>query len=207
MFVFYIIFVLYIHSLKINVHWDYCSQLSSTAKPTDINSVEAPYQDYFKKVFRVDGLTYWWYLTHLKLQSEQKRHNRYKVIYCYMIVNALVPNPGLTLTQDSRRGPLISGMRAKKGCCGWFIYLRESSSHSSGPKLFNCLPRNVHFYASARYGLDVFTFFLDHYQHFLTLIIPWVWDPHTQHLTLFWPMFISDHWTTWAGVPRHISSG
>ena len=43
-------------------------------------------------------------------------NERYKIIYYHKIINVLVPNPGLTLnTLDSRRCPLITGMRAKKG--------------------------------------------------------------------------------------------
>ena len=142
-------------------HLDYCSQLWSPTKSEAINSLEAPLRAYSKKVLGAYGLSYWGCLKLLKLSSMQRWHDRYKIIYCHKILNGLVPNPGLTLTLDSRRGPLIAGMRARRGFLDHFKSLRDSSFLVSSPKVFNCLPKNVHKFAS--HSLDVFKFILDSY--------------------------------------------
>ena len=149
-------------------HLDYCSQLWSPAKTLEIDSLEAPLRAFSKNVRGAEGRSYWERLKLLKLSSVQRRHDRYKIIYCYKIINGLVPNPGLNLNPGSRRGPLITGGRARKGFSDRFDTLKAASFLVSGPKLFNCLPRSVREHASVDkngklFGLEIFKTVLDLY--------------------------------------------
>ena len=149
------------HSL-VEPHLDYCSQLWSPAQSIEINSLEAPLRAYSKKCNGADGLSYWRHLKLLNLTSMQRRHDRYKIIYCFKIVNGLVPNPGLSLNvQDSRRGPVLLGPRLRCGASDHICTLRRNSFLVSGPKVFNCLPKNVRCFSG--HNLEVFKFVLDNY--------------------------------------------
>ena len=143
-------------------HLDYCSQLWSPADSTLINSLEAPLRAYSKRIYGAAGLSYWGRLKLLKLSSTQRRHDRYKILYCFKILNGLVPNPGLTLNAlDSRKGPTISGPQSRCGGSTHMKTLKDNSFLVSGPAVFNCLPKNVRSYSS--HSLEVFKFMLDSY--------------------------------------------
>lgn len=75
-------------------HLDYCSQLWSPSKSTLIQDLEAPLRSYSRQVWGLCELPYRDRLKRLKLSSTQRRHERYKIIYCYKIIRGLVPNPG-----------------------------------------------------------------------------------------------------------------
>ena len=73
------------------------------------------------------------------MYSQQRRSERYRIIYTWKILEGLVPNCGIESDTSMRRGrvcrvPITHGRQAVKS-------LREQSFQMSGPKLFNCLPK------------------------------------------------------------------
>ena len=56
---------------------------------------------------QIDGLSeidYWTRLKMLKIYSEERRHERYLILYCLKIMLGIVPNFGLTWHSTSRSG-------------------------------------------------------------------------------------------------------
>ena len=75
------------------------------------------------------------------MYSQQRRSERYKIIYTWKILEGLVPNCGINLTNSDRRGrsciiPTSRGSTIVKN-------LREQSFQVMGPKLFNILPKQI----------------------------------------------------------------
>ena len=73
--------------------------------------------------------------------SQQRRIERYKIIYVWKSLENIVPDTNISLANDesSRIGrmcrvPALKPKERKK---------REESFQSAGPKLFNCLPKSI----------------------------------------------------------------
>ena len=86
-------------------------------------------------------MTYWERLKKLKMNSQQRRLERYKIIYVWKTLEKLVPDANLMLAKDEtdRVGrkckiPPLKLRERKK---------REESFQVAGPMLFNCLPKEI----------------------------------------------------------------
>ena len=83
-------------------------------------------------------------LNKLKMISQQRRLERYRMIYVWKILEGLAPDPGLAgcVTGD-RRGRECLIPRIKSTASEKIKTLREASFQVHGPKLFNMLPKNI----------------------------------------------------------------
>ena len=120
---------------------DYCSQLYFPTQSKDIENLENLFKKYSKKIPEVSQMDYWSRLKHLKMYSQQRRAERYKIIYTWKVLEGLVPNCGIKHHQNERRGrlceiPQSKGRQAVKS-------LRENSFQVAGPRLFNSLPKSL----------------------------------------------------------------
>ena len=91
----------------------------------------------------MDNLNYWERLKFLKLNSQERRMERYRIIYTWKIIEGLVPNCGEKVHTNERRGrlseiPPINGRATQR-----LKTLREKSFNIHGPKLFNALPCSI----------------------------------------------------------------
>ena len=127
-------------------HLDYCSQLWS---PSDVGSTQR--LELLQKAFtsRIEGmssLNYWDQLRHLRLQSLERRRERYQIIYTWRIIEGQVPNFDSTpikVTLSDRRGrscvlPSIASTASHR-----IKSIRFASLPHKGPRLFNCLPLSI----------------------------------------------------------------
>ena len=94
--------------------------------------------------------------------SIQRRLERYRIIYCWKILEDQVPNCGIskiTDSENSRQGRRLSvpNTTGKTSVCK----MREQSFLLNGPKLFNCLPPKIRNMSGV--GLDEFKSSLDKY--------------------------------------------
>ena len=119
-------------------HLDYCSQLWAPAtEGKQLSQVETVLRNYTKKVPATSGMNYWQRLQFLRMNSEQRRIERYRMIYVWKIFKGLAPNPGIEIlsNNDSRgrtcRVPFTRNRR------------RLESFNVVGPKLFNSLPKDL----------------------------------------------------------------
>ena len=90
------------------------------------------------------NMNYWQRLKELKMNSEQRRLERYRVIYTWKVVQGLVPNPGIVEAKANE----YLGRR----CCLPKLNhrtrmsiptLKNHSFQTNGPVLFNSLPKAI----------------------------------------------------------------
>ena len=84
---------------------------------------------------------YWQRLKMLKMYSQQRRMERYRVLYVWKILQGISPNCGLEMTYNERRGREVKIPPIKSK--GTVQSLRESSFQVMGPRLFNSLPKSL----------------------------------------------------------------
>ena len=74
----------------------------------------------------------------LKMYSQERRMERYRIIYAWKILEGISPNCGLVSQTSDRRGRelRIPAIRGKER----IQTLREASFQVHGPRLFNSLP-------------------------------------------------------------------
>ena len=122
-------------------HIDYCSQLYLPSKATELQLIENLQKSYTKKIPELANLDYWSRLRALKMYSQQRRLERYRIIYAWKIIEGLAPNCGITVQPSGRRGRelQVPQLRGKPGIQS----LRSQSFQVHGPQLFNSLPKSI----------------------------------------------------------------
>ena len=104
--------------------------------------VEKVLRDFTKRIPELKGKNYWQRLEAMKMNSEQRRFERYKIIYMWKIINDQVPNCGVEWTEATERKGRMCKIPNLKGSSK-VQKLREQSFQMAGPKLWNCLPKSV----------------------------------------------------------------
>ena len=149
----------YMWKTLVQCHIDYCSQLYLPGKPSDLERLENLQRVYTKKIPAVKHLDYWQRLKELKMLSQERRMERYRAIYVYKVVEGLVPNCGLEVTEGERRGREILVPKSKG--TQRVQTMRERSFQVNGAKIFNSLPKSVR--NITRVSVDDFKAKLDEY--------------------------------------------
>ena len=131
-------FMKFIWKSLIQPHIDYCSQLYLPTSQGEMESIENLQKVFTKKIPALDKLNYWERLKKLKMYSQQRRLERYRILYAWKILSNLAPNCGLVEVTSERRGrqlriPLHKGRPGVKS-------LRDQSFQVHGPQLFNFPP-------------------------------------------------------------------
>ena len=134
-------FMKFMWKTLIQGHIDYCSQLYLPTQSGDIQQIENLQKCFTKKIPSIRHLNYWDRLRVLKMNSQQRRLERYRIIYTWKILEGLAPNCGLEVTNTDRRGrevriPPLKGNQSVRT-------LREQSFQVNGPKLFNSVPIKI----------------------------------------------------------------
>ena len=62
-------------------HLDFCSQLWSPSEGPNLVKVEKVLRDFTKRIPELKGKNYWQRLEAMKMNSEQRRFERYKIIW------------------------------------------------------------------------------------------------------------------------------
>ena len=125
----------------IQPHFDYCSQLMNLNQ-SSISRLEKLQSVYTCKIKFTDDLNYWDRLKSCQMLSQERRMQRYKIIYIWKILEGRVPNCGIKETENIRKGRLCM-IPPLKMCSARVKTLRENSFQIVGPKLFNCLPDKI----------------------------------------------------------------
>ena len=120
---------------------DYCSVLWSPKKLALMRTLEKIQADFTRKLagmYHDNGnrMDYWERLESLKLNSIERRHERYAVIYVWKILHGLAHNPGLIFQRSERRG-MFCKIPEHTGV------LREESFMVWGPRVFNAMPKDI----------------------------------------------------------------
>ena len=125
--------------------FDYCSQLYSPSKVSEIQQLELVQRSFLRRINGSSSTNYWQLLHQLNIHSLERRRERYQIIYIWKILEGLVPNLSTASSE------IISKENDRRGrtCYQRALYrssyqqLRSNTLSVRGVKLFNCLPKNI----------------------------------------------------------------
>ena len=143
---------------------DYCSQLWSPADQLSINKLESVQQNLVSRIkdSKLDSLNYWEKLKELRLYSQQRRRERYMIIFLWKISQGMVSGYNVQFASDgTRRGRSIVPNPIVKSAPTLVRNARERSLGVKGAQIFNLLPdslrgMNTEHVDSFKNHLDVF---------------------------------------------------
>ena len=130
---------------------DYCSQLWSPMEKGSIQSLEMVQRTFLRKIKSISNLTYWEQLKKLRMFSQERRRERYSIIYVWRILEEQVPNiyhsgnvtGSIVAKFHCRRGRICSVPPLNTQSPKAVQNLREASLPVRGQRLFNTLPQEV----------------------------------------------------------------
>ena len=98
-----------------------------------------------KRIPEVRNKNYWERLKILKMNSQQRRLERYRIIYTWKILEGIVPNCGLYQSESTseRAGRKCTIPTVKSTTRQSVKTLRWQSFQVHGPQLFNSLPKYI----------------------------------------------------------------
>jgi hypothetical protein len=133
----------------VQCHIDYCSQLYMPGQSKDMQSIEKLFYDFTSKIPELRGENYWKRLQSLKMLSQERRMERYRILYVWKILEGFAPNCGVELAAENLR----LGRRCK-------VPNLAQSFQINGIRLFNRLPKHLR---NMTRNLDDFKAELDHF--------------------------------------------
>ena len=128
----------------IQPHIDYCSQLWMPPQGQKLEKVERLLKSWTSRIPTMRNLTYWQRLKEMKMYSEQRRLERYRVIYTWKVLQGLVPNPGIVEAQENEYlGRRCQIPRLNHRSRMSTQTMKESSFQTNGPQLFISLSKCI----------------------------------------------------------------
>ena len=124
-------------------HVDYCSQLYFQGQSADLETLEDLQRKYTKKIKGLHNLNYWERLHSLHLYSQERRIERYRILYVWKTIEGRVPNCGIKTKSTDRHGSLCEVPKLKNNAKTRIKTLQEKRFTINGPMLFNILPKEV----------------------------------------------------------------
>ena len=123
---------------------DYCSQLWYPHLKKDINRLEYVQRNFTSKINGMEGLNYRQRLASLKMCSQERRRDRYMVIFIWKISMGLVEGYSMDFSQsNNRRGRECSVKTVVNTSPASVKRTRENSLAVKGAKMFNMLPSHI----------------------------------------------------------------
>ena len=126
-------------------HIDYGSQVWQPQQSTDLQRIEKLFKTFSKQITEIRDESYWERLSLLKMYSQQRRLERYRILYTWKALEGLVPDCGIKSknSRDSRLGRVCEIPQISKKATQRVKTLREQSFQVHGPRLFNSLPKPI----------------------------------------------------------------
>jgi hypothetical protein len=109
----------------------------------ELQRIENLQKIYTKKIPQARELNYWERLKVLKMNSQQRRFERYRILYIWKVLEGLAPNCGIEESNSDRAGRQCSLPKIKAKTRHKIKTLRNQSFQIHGPQLFNTLPKHL----------------------------------------------------------------
>ena len=128
----------------VRCHLEYCSPLWNPHKVSDIQKLEGIQRSFTAKIHGMRDLHYWDRLRHLSFMSLQRRRERYIVIHMWKLYHGCSSNDlQIKFNKHKRHGILADVPVLRKGCKSRHSTLNEHSFRVMGPRLWNCIPKQI----------------------------------------------------------------
>ena len=128
----------------VQCHVDYCSQLYKPGQAQGLQNLERLFYNFTSKIPEIRNLDYWSRLQTMKMYSQKRRMERYRILYMWKILKGLVPNCGVQLSPyNERRGRSVAVPNLNRNGRKYIQTLREQSFQINGARLFNTLPKDI----------------------------------------------------------------
>ena len=140
---------------------DYCSQIWSPNNQADIAQIENVQRHFTSRIAGLEGMNYWERLQKLKLYSQERRRERYQIIFIWKIAQSLIKGYDIQFKEDNRRGGLALEKSSNRRCPTAVQNARQSSLAVKGVRIFNMLPKEIRAINSSK--VEIFKTSLDEY--------------------------------------------
>ena len=127
----------------------------------DIQKIESLFRFFSHQIKSISELNYWDRLSALKLYSQKRRMERYRIIYVWKIIEGIAPNVGIETHMSTRHGRLCKIPQINLRVTGTIRTIREGSFQIRGPQLLNSIPANIR--SLTRCTVNTFKHKLDDY--------------------------------------------
>ena len=142
---------------------DYCSQLYSPTRQELINKIESVQRNFTSHINDMDHLDYWTRLRELRLFSQERRRERYIILFLWKISQGKVSGYDIEFVTSDRRGRYAVPKPVVRSATANVRRAREGSLGVRGEQLFNLLP--AHIRSSNVTTKEAFKVQLDDYLH------------------------------------------
>ena len=115
---------------------DYCSQLWSPSDQASITTLEGVARNFTSRMAGMEGLDYWERLQKLTMYSQERRRERYQIIFIWKLSQGLVTGYHLPFQQNDRRGLTVAVPPMAKRSPAAVKQARETSLQVKGARLF-----------------------------------------------------------------------
>ena len=122
---------------------DYCSQLWSPGDQASIARLESVARNFTSQVSGQENNDYWERLKALRMYSQERRRERYRIIFIWKVLQGYVQGYTIPVIHSPRRGRLIEVAQYHPDAPSAVRKAREASISVHGAKVFNLLPRHI----------------------------------------------------------------
>ena len=122
---------------------DYCSQLWCPADQGSISRLESIARHFTSQIAGLDHLDYWDRLSNLRLYSQERRRERFRILFIWKVLQGYVSGYSIPTSQNPRRGRLVEVAKYPSTAPAAVRRARESSLSVHGAQVFNLLPRDL----------------------------------------------------------------
>ena len=186
----------------IQCHLDYGNILwAPYSTKYKLRLLESPLREFTRRARGLQNVCYWDRLKTFKLQSAQRRVERYRIIYTWKSLNGLAPSLGLKwkLSGDNGRSGRVLEVSKVTGNSDGLKTLRRETIQHEGVKLLNILPNEIRNFsgkiASFKSLLDDYLSLFDDNPETETLKSPIVdCDGVSTNSIYYWCLKVSTNW-------------
>ena len=119
---------------------DYCSQLWSPTDQASIGVLEGVQRNFTRMIEGMNNMDYLERLRHLNMYSQERRRERYQIIFIWKLSQGLVQGYNLEFSYSDRRGRMVIPHPIMRQAPAKVRKAREATLGVKGARIFNLLP-------------------------------------------------------------------